>query len=99
MPDDRFYELAVHALAQAGLDTNQFPLDYVKAALDTCKGKFKLFSELPAYAGFYFKEEVQYDPEAVAKGFHAGEQAAPRRGCARRWPNLSPSRPTPLEPR
>ncbi len=67
--DDRFYELAVHALARAGFDTNQFPLDYVKAALDTCKGKFKIFSELPAYAGFYFREEITYDPEAAKKSF------------------------------
>src|SRR3989442_209308 len=33
---DRFYELAVHALAKAGLDTNALPVAYVKAALDTC---------------------------------------------------------------
>ncbi len=66
---DRFHELAVHALAKAGLDTNRYPLDYVKAALDTCTGKIKLFSELPAYAGFYFKEDVDYDPEAAKKDF------------------------------
>jgi glutamyl-tRNA synthetase len=58
LSDDRFYELSVHALARAGLDTNKFPVAYVKAALDTCKGKFKLFSELPAYGGFYFKDEI-----------------------------------------
>ena len=69
LSDDRFYELCVHALAKAGLDTNRFPLGYVKAALDTCKGKFKLFSELPAYAGFYFKEEFDYQPNAVSKDF------------------------------
>jgi glutamyl-tRNA synthetase len=69
LTDDRFHELAVHALARAGIDTNLFPLDYVKAALDTCKGKVKLFAELPAYAGFYFKDEVVYDPEAVKKDF------------------------------
>src|ERR1700678_3238660 len=34
MTDDRFHELAVHALARSGLDTNKFPLEYVKAALD-----------------------------------------------------------------
>ena len=67
--DDRFYELAVHALARAGLDTNKFPLEYVKAALDTCKGKFKLFSELPAYAGFYFRDSIQYDAEVAKKSF------------------------------
>ena len=69
LADDRFYELAVHAFAKAGVDTNQFPLGYVKAALDTCKGKFKTFSELPAYAGFYFTDEIEYDAEAAKKDF------------------------------
>ena len=71
MEEGRFHELCVHALAQAGCDTNQFSLDYVKAALDTCKGKFKLFSELETYAGFYFKEEFDYDADAVKKDFVA----------------------------
>ena len=69
LPDDRFYELAVHTLAKAGMDTNTLPVQYVKAALDTCKGKIKTFSELPAYAGFYFRDDVVYDPEAVKKSF------------------------------
>jgi glutamyl-tRNA synthetase len=69
MAEERFYELSIHALAKAGLDTNRYPLDYVKAALDTCKGKFKLFGELPAYAGFYFRDDVQYDAEAVKREF------------------------------
>ncbi|HEY4414352.1 MAG TPA: glutamate--tRNA ligase family protein [Verrucomicrobiae bacterium] len=67
--DDRFYELAVHAFAKAGIDTNKFPLSYVKAALDTCKGKFKLFNELPTYAGFYFRDELVYEAEAAQKAF------------------------------
>jgi glutamyl-tRNA synthetase len=67
--DDYFYELAVHAFAKAGIDANKFPLAYVKAALDTCKGKFKTFSELPAYAGFYFTDAIEYDAEAAAKDF------------------------------
>jgi glutamyl/glutaminyl-tRNA synthetase len=71
MPDDRFYELSLHALGRAGLDTGGWPVEYLKAALDTCKGKFKLFGELPAYAGFYFREDVQYDPEATKKDFTA----------------------------
>jgi glutamyl-tRNA synthetase len=69
MDDDRFYELSIHALHRAGLDTNRYSAAYVKAALDTCKGKFKLFGELPAYGGFYFKEEVQYDPAAAQRDF------------------------------
>jgi len=71
MTVERFYEQSVHTLAKAGLDTAKFPVDYVKAALDTCKGKFKLFSELPAYAGFYFKDAVDYDPEAIKRDFTA----------------------------
>jgi len=66
---DRFYELAVHALAKAGLDTNALSVAYVKAALDTCRGKIKTFSELPAYAGFYFRDEITYGPEAAKKSF------------------------------
>ncbi len=69
MPDDRFYEQCVHALSKAGCDSNRFPTAYVKAALDTCRGKLKLFSELPAYAGFYFVDQVTYDPEAARKEF------------------------------
>ena len=68
MTSDRFHELAVHALARAGIDTNQFGLAYVKAALDTCKGKVKLFSEIPPYAGFYFKPEVSFTGD-IAKVF------------------------------
>ncbi len=69
LPDDRFQALALIALAKAGVDTAQFAPDYVRAALDTCKGKFKLFGELPAYCGFYFSDEVSYQPEGVAKHF------------------------------
>jgi glutamyl-tRNA synthetase len=69
LADDRFYELAVHTFAKAGVDTNQFPLGYVKAALDTCKGKFKTFSELPGYAGFYFTDKIEYDAESAKKDF------------------------------
>ena len=66
---DRFYELAVHAFAKADIDTNKFETGYVKAALDTCRGKIKTFSELPAYAGFYFTNEFSYEPEAAKKAF------------------------------
>jgi glutamyl-tRNA synthetase len=69
MTDERFYEQATHALGRAGFDTNKYSLNYVKAALDTCKGKVKLFGELPAYAGFYFTDDIAYDPEAARKDF------------------------------
>jgi glutamyl-tRNA synthetase len=69
MDDERFYELSIHALARAGLETDKYPSSYVREALDTCKGKFKLFGELPGYAGFYFKEKIQFDPEAAKRDF------------------------------
>ena len=69
MNEDRFYELSVQALARAGFDTERYPVSYVRAALDTCKGKFKLFGELPAYAGFYFTDDIKYDTEAAARDF------------------------------
>lgn len=70
MAPDRYYELAVHALNRAGFDTNRYPLPYVKAALDTCKEKVKLFSALKDFADFYFVDEIAaYDPEAAKKDF------------------------------
>src|SRR5213592_336818 len=69
MSNERFYELAIPALTRAGFDTSQYPSAYVRAALDTCKGKKRLFSELADYGGFYFVEDVVYDPEAAAKDF------------------------------
>jgi nondiscriminating glutamyl-tRNA synthetase len=71
LPDERFYAAAAQALARAGLDTGRYPASYVKAALETCKGKVKLFAELPAYAGFYFKDAIEYDAEAAGREFTA----------------------------
>lgn len=68
MDSDRFHELAVHALARSGVDTNRYPLAYVKAALDTCKEKVKLFSALKEFCDFYFQEEIaDYDREAAKR--------------------------------
>jgi glutamyl-tRNA synthetase len=67
--DERLCELAAEALTRSGLDLKKYPAEYVRAALETCKGKFKLFGELPAYAGFYFKDEIEYDPVAAQKDF------------------------------
>ena len=69
LSDERFYELGVHALTKAGYPTQAYPVAYVKAALDTCKGKLKVFADLPPYAGFYFTDEVPLDPEAARREF------------------------------
>ncbi|HEY8834230.1 MAG TPA: glutamate--tRNA ligase family protein [Chthoniobacterales bacterium] len=69
LSDERFQEMGRQALEKAGIDLAKFPADYVRAALDTCKGKFRIFSELPAYGGFYFRDDLDYNPEGAAKHF------------------------------
>ncbi|MGI8820365.1 MAG: glutamate--tRNA ligase [Chthoniobacterales bacterium] len=66
---ERLYSLGEAALQRAGIDTSAFPQSYVQAALDTCVGKFRIFAELPAYAGFYFRDDFSYNPEGAAKHF------------------------------
>ena len=67
--DERFHALAVQALTTAGVPLAKFPSAYVRAALDTCKGKIKTFAELPGYCGFYFTDDFTCNPEGVAKHF------------------------------
>ena len=69
--DEEFHDLASHALKSAGVPVEKFPADYVRAALETCKGKINTFDELPAYCGFYFTDEFNCNPEGVAKHFTA----------------------------
>jgi glutamyl-tRNA synthetase len=69
LSDERFQEMGRQALERAGIDLAGFSNDYVRAALETCKGKFRIFSELPAYGGFYFRENFEYNAEGAAKHF------------------------------
>ena len=92
MASDRFYELSVHALSKAGCDTNRYPLAFVKAALDTCRGKLKTFSDLAPYAGFYFTDDVSYDAEGGAQGTSHPRTACGWPGCGRNWLNCRSGR-------
>jgi glutamyl-tRNA synthetase len=69
LPDDRFYQLARSALQTSGLKLENFSEDYIRAALDTCKGKVNTFDELATYCGFYFDDNFKYNPEGAAKHF------------------------------
>ncbi len=69
LDDERFNRFAATALWNAGLRVDQFDPDYVRAALETCKGKIKRFTELPQYAGFYFRDDFPHDPAGVEKAF------------------------------
>jgi glutamyl-tRNA synthetase len=67
--DAEFYDLALERLKSSGVKLDKFHEKYVRAALQTCKGKINTFDELPAYCGFYFTDEFDYDPNGVAKHF------------------------------
>jgi glutamyl-tRNA synthetase len=69
MDNDRFCELSIQALRRAGFEMDRYSPEYIKAALDTCKGKVKLFSELSAYGGFYFTDDIHLNPEAASREF------------------------------
>lgn len=69
LSDEKFYELAVARLKSSGVKLDNFPGQYVHAALQTSKGKINTFNELPAYCGFYFTDDFDYNPQSAAKYF------------------------------
>ena len=69
LSDSEFSDLAVARLKSSGVKLDTFPEQYVRAALQTCKGKINTFDELPAYCGFYFTDDFDYDPQGAAKHF------------------------------
>ena len=69
LSDEEFYELAVARLKLSGVKLDDYPEQYVRAAMQTCKGKINTFDELPAYCGFYFTDDFDYDPQSAAKHF------------------------------
>jgi glutamyl-tRNA synthetase len=69
LSDAKFYELAVARLRSNGVKVEDYPEEYVRAALQTCKGKINTFDQLPAYCGFYFTNDFDYDPQSSTKHF------------------------------
>jgi glutamyl-tRNA synthetase len=67
--DEKFHELAAATLKSSGVRMDDYPEQYVRAALQTCKGKINTFDELPAYCGFYFTDNFEYEPQSAAKHF------------------------------
>jgi glutamyl-tRNA synthetase len=69
LDDATFQARGAVALRRGGCALEKYSVEYQRAAIDTCKGKVRKFSELPGYAGFYFTDEVKLDPAALAKDF------------------------------
>jgi glutamyl-tRNA synthetase len=66
-----FEARGVAALKDAGVDLGRFGEKYVRDALQTCLGKINTFDELATYAGFYFTDKIDYNPDGAAKNFTA----------------------------
>src|SRR6202795_464926 len=58
LSDAEFHGRAVATLNASGVKIDNYSEEYVRAALQTCKGKINTFDELPAYCGFYFTDDV-----------------------------------------
>jgi glutamyl-tRNA synthetase len=71
LSDENFYQLALARLKSSGVNVDDYPERYVRAALQTCQGKINTFDELPPYCGFYFTDDFGYDPQGAAKHFTA----------------------------
>ena len=69
LPPEEFIRRGTEALKQAGVALQKFPDEYVRAALTTCVGKINTFDEVAGYAGFYFTDQIEWDPEGRAKQF------------------------------
>jgi glutamyl-tRNA synthetase len=71
LSDSEFYALALTKLKSSGVKIDNYQEQYIHSALQTCKGKINTFDKLPAYCGFYFTDDFDYNPEGVAKHFTA----------------------------
>jgi glutamyl-tRNA synthetase len=65
MEKERYHKLGIEALQKAGVDVSAYPPQYVNAALDTCQEKVKLFTDIPAFIDFYFRDVTDYDAEGL----------------------------------
>jgi glutamyl/glutaminyl-tRNA synthetase len=78
MPVDQYLALAAAtgAVAKAGA-TDAHPPAYTRSALLTVKEKGKLFSELPAWTGFYFSDDASIRPDRETHAKALTPAAAP----------------------
>ena len=88
MPLSRFRELSEPFIRAAQLPTND--QDYLLRVLEIIKEKVKLFKDVPDWIGYFFDENYEYDPEAVAKTFRPGtmerlQQLAQRYRALEAW--------------
>jgi glutamyl-tRNA synthetase len=71
MPVTRFRELSLPFIERAGIQVSDDA--YLLAVLKIVQEKIKLLKDVPGWIGYFFTEDYEYDPEAVAKTFAGPE--------------------------
>jgi glutamyl-tRNA synthetase len=69
-----FREHALAVLHREGIPTNEFGLDYIDAALATCREKVKRFADLPPFVDFYFQGPAPIPASEARPEFAAEHQ-------------------------
>jgi glutamyl-tRNA synthetase len=67
MPVTRFRELSLPFIDRAGIQVSDDA--YLLAVLKIVQEKIKLLKDVPEWIGYFFTEDYEYNPEAVAKTF------------------------------
>ena len=67
LPAEEFKNQALGQLKSANIDTSSCEESYIDAVVATCADKIKNLNDFSAYIGFYFHQEVLFDPEAAEK--------------------------------
>src|ERR1700758_5319858 len=67
MPVSRFRELSLPFIEKAGIQVTDEA--YLADVLKLVQEKIKFLTDVPDWIGYFFTEDYEYDPEAVAKTF------------------------------
>ena len=54
-------------LKACGFPVDQFAADYRERAMESCREKLKTYADITEFAGFYFAQEVDLDPDVAKK--------------------------------
>jgi glutamyl-tRNA synthetase len=73
MPISRFRELSLPFIEKAGIQVTDDA--YLIEVLKIVQEKIKLLKDVPDWIGYFFTEDYEYDPEAVAKTFARASRA------------------------
>ena len=90
LDDNTFHDLAVAALKSGGVALDNFPENYVRAAIQTCKGKINTFDELPTYCGFYFTM-TSFTSRKASRNISPLKTSRVCKQCGTPWPRYRTS--------